>query len=509
MRRSTHAKWTVLFIGAAAWALAALGATAHAAAVVYDLGTLGGTNSFGRAVNHGGQVAGYSSVTGDFTEHAFRYDGTPGSGGVMRDLGTLGGARSRAMAVNAAGQVAGHSDIAGSPWARAFRYDGTPGVGGVMHDLGTLGGDSSVANGINDAGQVVGRSFIPSSVSFGGQHAFRYDGTPGAGGAMRDLGAFPGQPGSTPFAEGVAVNNNGQVTGFSEVGGGAYRAFRYDGTPGSGGVMHGLSGPGFFGWSFGDAINDAGQVAGSGQITGSTAYHAFRYDGTPGAGGAMRDLGTLGGANSHGKAVNDAGHVAGFSEVTGSSTFHAFLYTGTPGAGGLMIDLDAWLDANNPTEGAKWTLSYAEDLSDTGWITGTGTYDPDGPGGVAASDRAYLLDASSLIPGPASLALTAMGGIFLLRWRRRPWRHEAGSITVPACLAPARMRSLWIGLHSQDSRRRLAMLTGLFHRRQGAGHANAGGAKAGDQQRVPRGARQPQTAEFQPRRRLRRRLGTL
>jgi probable HAF family extracellular repeat protein len=236
---------------------------------------------------------------------------------------------------------------------------------------------------------------------------------------MRDLGAFPGQPGSTPFAEGVAVNNAGQVAGFSAVGGGLYRAFRYDGTPGAGGVMHGLSGPGFFGFSAGDAINDAGQVAGSGQITGSTAFHAFRYDGTPGAGGVMRDLGTLGGTNSYGRAINDMGDVAGYSEITGSTAYHAFLYTGTPGAGGQMIDLDIWLNATNPTEGAKWMLSGASGLSDTGWITGTGSYDPDGPGGVAAAERAYLLDASSLVvPEPSGLAPLGVAAVSLLRRRR-------------------------------------------------------------------------------------------
>ena len=71
-----------------------------------------------------------------------------------------------------------------------------------------------------------------------------------------------------------------------------------------------------------------------------------------------------------------------------------------------MIDLDTWLNVNNPTEGAKWTLSGASALNNTGWITGTGAYDPDGPGGIAAAERAYLLDASSLlVPEPSSLAL--------------------------------------------------------------------------------------------------------
>lgn len=276
---------------------------------IYSLGTLGG-NSYGRAVNDAGQVAGYSYTTGNLAFHAFRYDGTPGSGGVMRDLGTFGGTYSAGHAINSSGQVAGGSNTTDDDRTHAFRYDGTPGAGGVMHDLGTLGGFDSAGLGINDAGQVAG-----------------WRGT---------------------------------------------RAFRYDGTPGAGGIMH--------------------------------------------------DLGTLGGESVAG-GINDAGQVVGRS-TTGAWFDHAFLYTGTPGVDGQMIDLDTWLDANNLTEGAKWTLIEASDISNTGWITGAGLYDPDGPGGVAAATRAYLLDASSLVPEPSGLALLAIA--------------VSASLCAPARRAPLR-----------------------------------------------------------------------
>src|SRR5262249_27845695 len=110
----------------------------------------------------------------------------------------------------------------------------------------------------------------------------------------------------------------------------------------------------------------------------------------------------------------------GRSYTAGNAAGHAFLYVGTPGVDGHMIDLDAWLDANNPTEGAKWTLFEARGLNDSGLITGVGTYN-DGPGGLADGDRAFLLDASSLVvPEPSTLALAAIGGFLLaLRARRR------------------------------------------------------------------------------------------
>ena len=75
-----------------------------------------------------------------------------------------------------------------------------------------------------------------------------------------------------------------------------------------------------------------------------------------------------------------------------------------------MLDLDAWLDANSPTEGAKWTLTVARGLSDNGWITGYGSYDPDGPGRVSAATHAYLLDVNAPVPEPATLSVLLIGG---------------------------------------------------------------------------------------------------
>ena len=176
--------------------------------------------------------------------------------------------------------------------------------------------------------------------------------------------------------------------------------------------------------SVGYAINASGQVAGWSVRSPDAVPHAFRYTGMPGSGGAMADLGTLTSAGfpeSYGQAINASGQVAGWSGTTGDAAQHAFLYTGTPGVDGQMIDLDAWLDANNPAEGAKWTLFEAQGLSDTGWITGRGTYDPDGPGGVDASNRAFLLDASALVPEPGAIGfLTLAAGFSLLRRSRRP-----------------------------------------------------------------------------------------
>src|SRR3990172_2455848 len=72
-------------------------ATAHAAQyTVTDLGTLGGTESFGSGLNASGQVAGASYTTTDAAYHTFLWKPTTpnGASGTKTDLGTLGGTHS-------------------------------------------------------------------------------------------------------------------------------------------------------------------------------------------------------------------------------------------------------------------------------------------------------------------------------------------------------------------------------------------------------------------------------
>jgi len=79
-------------------------------------------------------------------------------------------------------------------------------------DLGTLGGTSSSGEAINNSGQVTGWSY-PSS---GPQHAFLY-----SNGHMTDLGTLGGS-----YTVGYGINGRGQVTGASYTPDG-YDAFLY------------------------------------------------------------------------------------------------------------------------------------------------------------------------------------------------------------------------------------------------------------------------------------------
>jgi len=78
----------------------------------------------------------------------------------MRDLGTLGGSSSYGMAINSYNKVVGYSSITDMDNVHAFLSDGV-----TMKDLGSLGGksieaDHSVALGVNDHDEVVGYSYL-------------------------------------------------------------------------------------------------------------------------------------------------------------------------------------------------------------------------------------------------------------------------------------------------------------------------------------------------------------
>jgi probable HAF family extracellular repeat protein len=110
-----------------------------------------------------------TTADGDAAYHAFKiwpqdtdldgtadrwYVGVNGVNNLMADLGTLGGTNSWGRDINSQGQVVGESDYepgSGQHYTRAFLFDS-----GVMTNLGTLGGDFSAASAINDSGVIVG-----------------------------------------------------------------------------------------------------------------------------------------------------------------------------------------------------------------------------------------------------------------------------------------------------------------------------------------------------------------
>ncbi len=286
---------------------------------LHDLGTLGGTHSYGYGVNDSGEVTGWSETTGNAAQHAFLYDGT------LHDLGTLGGIDSTGRSVNDRGHVTGEATPADNGRYHAFLYDG------AMHDIGTLGGISSSGTGINNDDKVTGYSYMPGNAA---QHAFLYDGT------MHDLGTLGGTNSSA-----FGISSNGLVTGSAQVAqvvtyhegtrieqrivDGPYHAFLYDGT------MHDL---GIFGGydTVGYAVNSSGQVTGRSYRGDQGTVHGFLYDKAHG----MVDLNSLISSSSgwkliEGTAINDLGQVSGWGTLDG--TPHAFLLTPVPEPSAIVL----------------------------------------------------------------------------------------------------------------------------------------------------------------------------
>lgn len=405
---------------------------------IYHLGTLGGDASYGKGINAAGQVTGYENIFttdhyewGDYSyeaPHAFIWSQTSG----LQDLGLPGG--SAGLAINDSGHVAGALSLndwgAGFVWnagdatsqnvpqlAAQFHGYGSPacainasgqvvgdlqnesdhayrwtntgeigedGVSGHMQDLGTPPEiTNSHARGINAAGQVTGYFYdgpVPG-------HAYRWTDTGevgeyGASGHMQDLGTL----GGGNFSQGLAINNRGQITGWSD--GQKFIGLDEDGEPTYTGVTHAVV------WSPEDVIQDLGALTGDSESRGLAITSGGQVVGWS---NGVQDLG-----------VDEEGNPVQVQFK------HAALWT----AEGSIIDLDAWLHANNPSAGA-WTLLEASGINDQGMITGYGYYN--GDDGLATGERAFVLDASSLVPEPTLLSVVAggIGSLLCLRRRRK------------------------------------------------------------------------------------------
>jgi probable HAF family extracellular repeat protein len=279
--------------------------------VMTDLGTLGGTNSSAWGINASGQIVGYSDTAGNGTQHGFSY-----AGGVLTDLGTLGG-YSSAFGINDYGQIAGDSG------AGAFLFSG-----GIMTGAGNL----ALADAINARGEVVGTSPINN-----GYYPSSY-----MGGVTTDLGSLGGDTGLA-----LGLNNSGQIVGYSNtVGDQQQHAFLYSAV--------GIIDLGTLGGSASQAygINDSGQIVGNSWLSPNTCCDAFLY-----SNGSMIDLnsllpagsdfsapGSYEGALAFATAINNSGQIVGTGFVNGQP--HAFLLdlsdnnsggvTPEPSAGALL-----------------------------------------------------------------------------------------------------------------------------------------------------------------------------
>jgi len=284
-------------------------------------------------INDLGQVVGQST-----SGHALIY-----TNGVITDIGKLGTQPISAMSINASGQVVGQgTSIPGI----GFEYSGGTLVnletatngklgpalainnsgqfvcvgannsgyiysGGIATNLGNLGGNQTLGwttspNAINSSGEVVGNSYIPDGNGATYYHAFAW-----VGGHISDLGTLSTNPSDSVDSQALGINDNNQIVGASQLGGGTY------------------------------------------------PIRAFLY-----SNGTMTNLGSLFSTDlaSYAEAINNSGQIVGYSEQANQGDL-AFL-----DVNGSMIRLDSLLDSS----GNGWTLLSARAINNNGWIVGQG-----------------------------------------------------------------------------------------------------------------------------------------
>ena len=302
--------------------------------LVTDLGVLPNTDSSSAVdINNNNEIVGTSDHSGLIPQsHAVLWD----ADGNIQDLGTLGGTDAWARAINDNGQITGIAlDADGKQLG--FRYD--PGVG--MFDIGGLGTNAGVyPTDININGDVVGGSFY-----FGMQVGFLYT---DAGGmvintaatstaartttAINDNGDIAVFSSAGSYITGIgggsiggayptALNNSLVATGSSDPFGNGGELFRY--TPGVGSEFLGQLVAGEH--TIGKDVNESGVIVGYGDLANGTT-HAFVYTDTDG----LLDLNHLvspdsGWVITAANGLNDAGFIVGTGLINGQE--HAVLLT--------------------------------------------------------------------------------------------------------------------------------------------------------------------------------------
>ncbi|MDT5038052.1 MAG: hypothetical protein QOE03_3237 [Micromonosporaceae bacterium] len=270
----------------------------------------------------------------------------------------------------------------------------------TITDLGSLGtGDLSVATAVNNAGQVVGYS-NPSPIT---THAFRW-----TNGVLADLGTNPG--GASSRAD--AVNDAGQVAGAADRTSGG---FAYPVRWSAGGVITDLGGPVTNALGLARGIDPAGRVVGGQRpdnSEGNPLGTLYQVDGTRVDLGP--NLGVAAGINAVGQVVGSPAYIWRDSSVT---FLPGFPGTGTAAATAISISgqVVGSAGAGSSELAVRWQNRTPINLGTVDGIT---------------RNRANAVNAAGQIVGTADPECVPCAP-------PRAWLWQAGTITALDTLLPA------------------------------------------------------------------------
>jgi probable HAF family extracellular repeat protein len=240
-------------------------------------------------------------------------------------------ANSAALGINSQGDVVGYS-FQGEDY-HAFLYSGSD---RSVTDVGSLGGKITAACAINDAGQVTGYSQDEN----GNYLAFLFSRNQ----PIASLGTLDHASASEAFG----LNKGGVAVGDSQSGTLNHRPVLFSKNSVQDLGLGGANDPDALETAY--AINDAGQIVGRHSV-GRNVFHGFAFQN-----GTTTDFGTLGGTNGEALAINKNGLVVGDSD-TPDGAIHAFVFDHSQ-----VKDLGA-------LPGFE-TASYARGINNSGVIVG-------------------------------------------------------------------------------------------------------------------------------------------
>jgi probable HAF family extracellular repeat protein len=296
----------------------------------------------------------------------------------------VAGTYSFAYDVSSSGAVVGITPGPGlnGPFGRPYIYQN-----GVLTLIPDLGFAPSVnvraAYGINDAGVVVGEWE---------RQAFIYE-----NGIIRPLATPVDALGFQGATTALDINNGGVAVGYASFPSSLAALLWSGDTVTDIGTLPLNSGQRREARA--NAINDAGQVVGWSRTSladGRTVVHGFLWQN-----GSMVDLGTLRGPEwtSQALAINDLGAAVGQSNCISNFGDCAFLWTAAEG----MLNLNDYID---PLAG--WRLNTATGINDLGWIVGNGLLDG-APRDYLLLPLAVPPPPDGSVSEPPMLALLAIG----------------------------------------------------------------------------------------------------